>query len=127
MAKKNNGILGCIRRSVASRSREVILPVYSALGRPHLESCVQFWAPQYKRDMDILERIQQRATKMIKGLEQLSYKERLREVTSFFSLEKRWFREELIMFKYLTLREKKTGRGSYQWRPVTGQEAMGTR
>ena len=83
--KKANGILGC--KAMATRSKLVILPPFSALVRSHLESCVQFWAPQYKRNMGILERVLQRATKMMKGLWHLSYEERLREL-GLLSLEK---------------------------------------
>ncbi|PKU38978.1 pol- hypothetical protein [Limosa lapponica baueri] len=108
--QKATCILGCIKRSVASRLREVIL--LQSWVRPHLESCVQLWSPQHRKDMNLLERVQWRATKMLRRLKHLCYEDRLREL-GLFSLEKRRLWGDLAAaFQYLKGATGELGRDS---------------
>ena len=99
--KKALRMLGAINRNVSYKSPEVIVKLYCAYVRPHLEYCIQAWSPTYEKDCWLLERVQKRATKMVNNLSNLEYEERLRKL-DMFSLKYRRFRGDLIeVFKFV--------------------------
>ena len=94
-AAKGNQILGLIRRNIVYKEKELIIPLYKTIVRPHLEYCIQAWRPYRKKDNDILERVQRRATKMIPKLRNISY-----EIRGLTTLETRRLRgNQVEVFK----------------------------
>ena len=94
-ANKARGELFKLRNGVTCRKRSVFLPMYSSIVRPHLEYCVQAWAPYYQKDIDCLEKVQRLATRMIEGQVGKAYEQRLNSF-ELFSLKRRRMRGDLI-------------------------------
>ncbi len=104
--KKANAILGMIKRNILYKSKDNMVRLYKSLVRPRLEYCIQAWSPFLRKDIDMLERVQSRATKMIEGYDKYSSEERLLK-TGLIPLEKRRVRGDLIqVFKMLKGFEK---------------------
>ena len=97
-----NKILGFINRNVRYKSKNVIRQLYNSYVRPHIEYCVQAWRPHLRHDINMLESVQKRATKLIPSLKNMLYEDRLEEL-NMFSVEYRFLRGDMIeTYKILT-------------------------
>jgi len=100
-AAKAMSVLGMIKRTVNTHNKDMFLTLYSTYIRPHLEYCIRVWAPYFKKYIDILEKVQRRATKLVRCIKHLSYEQRL-EYLGLYSLSRRRQRGDLIeMYKIL--------------------------
>ena len=102
-ANEANKKLGTINRNFKCKAKKVILQLYKSIVMPQLDYCVQAWRPHYREDIDKLEKVQRRATRMVEGLGGggYSYEGRLR-ILGLTTLETRFLRADLIqVFKIL--------------------------
>ena len=99
---KASRALGMIHRTVSCRNQDIMLSLYKTLVRPHLEYCASAWSPCYKKDKELLERVQHRFTRMITAVKHFGYSDRLSKL-NLWSLEERRNRADLIeVFKMFT-------------------------
>ena len=104
-ASKASRVLGMVRRQFKVLDKESFLIIYKGFIRPHLEYAIQAWSPYLRRDIECLEKVQRRATKMVDGLRNLPYELRLQRL-KLTTLEKRRQRGDLIeAYKILTGKE----------------------
>ena len=98
-ASKGNQILGLIRRTIMYKEKQLIVPMYKAIIMPHLECCIQAWRPYRKKDIDKLERIKRRATKMIPTWRDLRYESRLLQCGLITQETRRLRGDQIEVFK----------------------------
>jgi ribonucleases P/MRP protein subunit RPP40 len=105
-ASRGMSVMGLVKRNFKNLDVDSFLILYKAYIRPHLEYCVQVWSPYLKKDIQLLEKVQRKSTKLVQGFEKLGYKQRL-EKLGLTTLEKRRERGDLIeAYKLLTGKEK---------------------
>ena len=95
LANSVNAVIGMINRTITCRKKDIMVKLYKALVRPKLEYCVQAWCPYLKKDIDKLEKVQTKATRLIYDCRKLNYENRL-QYTGLISLSDRRVRGDLI-------------------------------
>ena len=112
--KTANRVLGFIARNFGYKNKELILPLYKSLVRPHLEHAVQFWSPNLRRDIDKIEKIQRRAIKMIPDRNH-SYHQRIQDLNLISLVQRRLLGQLIEVFKYLNEFTTASARGLFDY------------